>query len=70
MLPIGQQQNEKLIEEYDFGADTWQLTLPGGNVNDPTSEGILNQAQTELREEIGLRAGRFEKLLDFHSHPG
>jgi 8-oxo-dGTP pyrophosphatase MutT (NUDIX family) len=23
-----------------------------------------------LREETGFRAGRFEKLLDFYSHPG
>jgi hypothetical protein len=70
VLPIGQQQNVMLIEEYDLGADTWQLTLPGGKVIDSTTEGILNQAQVELREEIGFRAGRFEKLLDFHSHPG
>lgn len=25
--------------------------------------------QNELSEETGFRAGRFEKLLDFHSHP-
>lgn len=37
---------------------------------DPTPEGIWQQAQTELREETGFRAGRFEKLLDFYSHPG
>jgi 8-oxo-dGTP pyrophosphatase MutT (NUDIX family) len=70
VLPIGQQRNVMLIEEYDFGADTWQLTLPGGKVNDPTPEGILKQAQVELREETGFRASRFEKLLDFYSHPG
>ncbi len=23
-----------------------------------------------MREETGFRAGKFEKLLDFHSHPG
>jgi hypothetical protein len=45
-----------LIEEYDFGADTWQLTLPGGNVNDPTPDGILKQAQAEL-----LRRDRFPR---------
>jgi ADP-ribose pyrophosphatase len=39
-------------------------------VIDPTSEGIWQQAQRELREETGFRAGKLEKLLDFYSHPG
>jgi ADP-ribose pyrophosphatase len=39
-------------------------------VTDPTPEGILKQAEIELREEIGYRPGRLEKLLDFYSHPG
>lgn len=70
VLPVGQQNNVMLIEEYDLGADAWQLTLPGGKVIDSTPEGILKQAQTELREETGFRAGRIEKLLDMYSHPG
>jgi ADP-ribose pyrophosphatase len=53
-----------------LAADTWQLTLPGGKVIDPTPEGIRQQAQTELREETGFRAAKLEKLLDFYSHPG
>jgi ADP-ribose pyrophosphatase YjhB (NUDIX family) len=70
VLPLGQERNVMLIEEYDFGAGVWQLTLPGGKVIDSTPEGILNQAQVELREETGFRAGRIEKLLDLYSHPG
>ena len=31
---------------------------------DSTPEGIWQQAQNELREETGFRAGRLEKLLD------
>jgi len=46
------------------------LTLPEGKVIDSTPEGILQQAQTELREETGFRAGKFEKLLDCYSHHG
>jgi len=30
----------------------------------------LKQTQTKLREEIGFRAGRFEKLIDLYKHPG
>jgi 8-oxo-dGTP pyrophosphatase MutT (NUDIX family) len=70
VVPVGQKQNVLLIEEYDLGAEAWQLTLPGGRVDDPTPEGILKQAELELREEIGYRPGRIEKLLDFYSHPG
>ncbi len=64
VLPAGQKDNVMLIEEYDLGAGIWQLTLPDGKVIDPTSEGIWQQAQNELREETGFRAGRLEKLLD------
>jgi ADP-ribose pyrophosphatase len=42
----------------------------GGKVTDSTSDGIRKQAEIELREEIGYRPGRLEKLLDFYSHPG
>jgi 8-oxo-dGTP pyrophosphatase MutT (NUDIX family) len=70
VLPVGQKHTVLLIEEYDLGAEAWQLTLPGGKVDDPTAEGLLKRAELELREEIGYRPGRLEKLLDFYSHPG
>jgi hypothetical protein len=59
VLPVGQKQNVLLIEEYDLGTGIWQLTLLGGKVVNSTPKGILNQAQTELREETGFRASRF-----------
>ncbi len=70
VLPVGQEGTVLLIEEYDLGAETWQLTIPGGKVTDPTPDRIRKQAELELREEIGYRPGRLEKLLDFNSHPG
>ncbi len=70
VLPVGQEQTVLLIDEYDLGAGAWQLTLPGGKATDVTPEGLQRQAQTELREELGYRAGRLEKLLDFYGHPG
>lgn len=39
-------------------------------MTDTTPNGIRKQAEIELREEIGYRPGRLEKLLDFYSHPG
>jgi 8-oxo-dGTP pyrophosphatase MutT (NUDIX family) len=70
VLPVSQKRNVLLIEEYDLGAGTWQLTLPGGKVDDTTPEGLAKQAEVELREETGYRPGKLEKLLDFYSHPG
>jgi 8-oxo-dGTP pyrophosphatase MutT (NUDIX family) len=70
VLPVGQKHNIMLIEEYDLGAAAWQLTLPGGKVDDVTPEGLAKQAERELREETGYRPGKLEKLLDFYSHPG
>jgi ADP-ribose pyrophosphatase len=39
-------------------------------VTDPTPDSIRKQAEVELREEIGYRPDRLEKLVDFCSHPG
>jgi hypothetical protein len=50
VLPVGQKGTVLLIEEYDLGAETWQLTIPEGKVTDPTSDDILKRAEIELRE--------------------
>jgi ADP-ribose pyrophosphatase len=70
VLPVGQQDILLLVEEYDLGAGVWQLKLPGGKVEDATPEGIREQAHKELRQELGYRAGRLDKLIAFYSHPG
>jgi len=70
VLPVGQNGTVLLIEEYDLDTEKWQLTIPGGKVTDSSPDGIRKQAEIELREEIGHRPGRLEKLLDFYSHPG
>ncbi len=70
ILPVGAAQTVLLIEEYDFGAGIWQLKLPGGKIEQVTTECIRAQAQQELRQEIGYRAARLEKLVDLYSLPG
>ncbi len=70
ILPIGQNDIVLLIEEYDLGAGQWQLTIPGGKVEDVCFDTLEEQAQRELRQEIGYRAGRLEKLIEFYGHPG
>jgi hypothetical protein len=67
---VGQKQNILFIEENNLDASVSCQTLPGEKVIDLPPDGIRQQAQTELREETELRAGKLEKLLDFYSHPG
>ncbi len=69
-MPTGQKDIVLLVEEYDFAAGVWQLTLPGGKVEQPSLEKVEAQAQKELRQETGYRANRLEKLVDFYNHPG
>jgi 8-oxo-dGTP pyrophosphatase MutT (NUDIX family) len=70
ILPVGQNTIVLLAEEYDLGAGQWQLKLPGGKVERASAVTLEEQAQRELRQEIGYRAGQLEKLIEFYSHPG
>lgn len=70
ILPVAYREMILLVEEYDLGAGVWQLKLPGGKVQGTTLEALETQAQQELRQEIGYRAGRLERLLNVYSHPG
>jgi 8-oxo-dGTP pyrophosphatase MutT (NUDIX family) len=70
ILPVGQNDIVLLTEEYDLGAGQWQLTLPGGKVEHECSDTLEEQAQRELRQEIGYKAGKLEKLIEFYGHPG
>lgn len=73
IVPVSQGLDDRvvlLIEEYDLGAGVWQLKLPGGKIESGTPETLEEQAQRELRQEIGYRAGKIEKLTSFYSHPG
>lgn len=70
ILPVAYQEMILLAEEYDLGAGVWQLKLPGGKVQETAPEALEKQAQRELRQEIGYRAGKLERLLAMHSHPG
>ncbi|SRR5579875_461313 len=73
VVPVAQGQNDVmvlLIEEYDLGAGSWHLRLPGGKVEANSGEDIGEQAQRELRQELGYRAGQLERLIHFSSHPG
>ncbi|HEU5383748.1 MAG TPA: NUDIX hydrolase [Ktedonobacteraceae bacterium] len=70
ILPVGQNGIVLLIEEYNLGAGRWQLTLPGGKVENACSATLEEQAQRELQQEIGYKAGTLDKLIELYDHPG
>jgi ADP-ribose diphosphatase len=70
IVPVNAEGVLTLIEEYDLGAGTWQLKLPGGKLQFSPDQDFNQEVQRELREELGYRAGHLEPLLHMHSHPG
>ncbi len=70
IVPVNTEGVLTLIEEYDLGAGTWQLKLPGGKLQFLAEQDLGQEVQRELREELGYRAGHLEPLLHIHSHPG
>jgi ADP-ribose pyrophosphatase len=70
IVPVGSKDILLLIEEYDLGAGAWQLRFPGGKIEPGELDSLEQQAQRELQQETGYRAGRLEKLIEFYGHPG
>ncbi|WP_376794423.1 NUDIX hydrolase, partial [Thermogemmatispora sp.] len=70
VLPLGQQGTILMIEEPDLAVDVWQLRLPGGRVASSSPQALVEQAQRELREETGYRAGSLQRFLSCYGHPG
>jgi 8-oxo-dGTP pyrophosphatase MutT (NUDIX family) len=70
VLPIGQNDIVLLVEEYDLGAGQWQIKLPGGKVEQSSAVSLEEQAQRELRQETGYKAGKLKKLIEFYGDPG
>lgn len=68
VLPLGQAGTVLMVERFALGANAWQLTIPGGEVTDTSTEGLRQQAAIELRKETGYRASRIEKLVDLYGH--
>lgn len=57
-----------LVRQYRHAVQAYVWELPAGRL-DP-HEAPEHGARRELEEEVGLRAGRLEKLLEFWTTPG
>ncbi len=57
-----------LVREYCAGVERYELGLPKGRLED--GESLLEAANRELMEEVGLGARRLEHLTSFTVAPG
>ena len=58
-----------LVRQYRAAVDRERLELPAGK-RDVDGEAPEVTARRELEEEIGMRAGRIDKLAEFYNSPG
>src|ERR1043165_2940731 len=68
ILPAFDDGTIALVRQYRHPAVRYLLELPAGTLND--KERPEEGAARELEEELGVRAGRWEKLSEFFVSPG
>jgi ADP-ribose pyrophosphatase len=67
-LPVNEDGSVILVRQYRYAAGQSLWELPAGKLDgDEAPEAGI---QRELREEIGQRAGRLEKIAFFYTTPG
>jgi ADP-ribose pyrophosphatase len=68
ILPVFDDGTIALVKQYRHPAVKYLLELPAGTLNDRERPEV--GAARELEEELGLVAGRLEKLSEFFVSPG
>jgi 8-oxo-dGTP pyrophosphatase MutT (NUDIX family) len=69
MVPLHADGTVVLVRQYRAAVDRELLEIPAGK-RDVPDEPPETTAERELAEEVGLRAGRLEKLCEFYNSPG
>ncbi|MCS6873722.1 MAG: NUDIX hydrolase [Pyrinomonadaceae bacterium] len=68
IVPVFDDKTVALVKQYRHPAGKYLVEIPAGSIeNDETPEEC---ARRELEEEIGVRAGKLEKLTEFFVSPG
>jgi ADP-ribose pyrophosphatase len=68
IIPVFPDQTVALVRQYRHAAGKYLLEIPAGTLD--LSEDPLKGAARELEEEIGVVAGKIEKLTEFWVSPG
>lgn len=68
IVPIDGDGNIVLVRQYRLATGAVLLEVPAGGID--RGESPDDAAQRELREEIGMHAGRLEPIAEFYVSPG
>lgn len=68
IIPVFADGKVALVRQYRYAAEKFLLEVPAGTLN--KDEDPQLGAERELEEEIGVRAGKVEKLTEFYVSPG
>lgn len=68
VVPVFDDLTVGLVRQYRHAAGQFLLEVPAGSLE--IGEDPESGARRELEEEIGVVAGRFEKLTEFYVSPG
>ena len=67
-MPVFDDGTVAMVRQYRYAAEKFLLEIPAGTLN--KDEDPEKAALRELEEEIGVRAGKIEKLSEFYVSPG
>ncbi len=68
IAPVFPDNSVALVRQYRHPAGKYLLELPAGSLSE--GEDLETGARRELEEEIGVTAGKIEKLTEFYVSPG
>lgn len=68
LIPVDAQSKLWFVRQYRHAARKWLLEFPAGTLE--AGEDIETCAHRELREEIGMAAGKIQKIGEFYIAPG
>lgn len=68
IVPVFADKTVALVKQYRHAAGKYLLEIPAGTLE--KGENAEKGARRELEEEIGVTAGKIEKLTEFYVSPG
>jgi 8-oxo-dGTP pyrophosphatase MutT (NUDIX family) len=63
VVPLDEEMNTWLVGQYRYALNEYSWEIPEGGA--PLDESMLEGAKRELKEEVGITATKWTKVLDF-----